>query len=214
MEKLPVILILCLSLVLLAGCASANEEPSPTTKIPVPTAVEKTEAQSPTTAPTETVAAPKPFELTSPVLEAKNMIPTKYSCNGEDISVPLAWGDPPEGTQSFALIMDDPDAKAVAGFVWIHWITFNIPPETRSLAEDLPTTDSLPDSSFQGKNSFGNIGYGGPCPPSGMHHYYFKLYALDKMLNLSPGTTSGKLTLQMDGHILAQTELVTTYRNH
>ena len=207
MKNLSISLILSFSLALLAGCTPASE-------ISVAAATDQTLIQSTTTVPTNTISVPKPFELTSSVLEANNMIPTKFSCHGEDISLPLAWGDPSEGTQSFALIMDDPDAKAVAGFVWIHWVIFNIPPETRSITEDLPTTGTLPDGSLQGKNSFGHLGYGGPCPPSGMHHYHFKLYALDTMLNLSTGATSGKLTLQMANHILAQTELVTTYRKH
>lgn len=195
-------------LLILISCA-----PSPQTALP-----QKTSNGLIQPTPTLIVATPtkeiKPFILSSPVLEAEQMIPSFYSCHGKDISIPLEWGDPPEGTQSFSLIMDDPDARAVAGYVWIHWVIFNIPPSTRTLTENMPTSNTLPDGSIQGKNSFGKIGYGGPCPPSGMHHYHFKLYALDIMLDAAPGATSGVITQKMKGHILAQTELITTYRKH
>jgi Raf kinase inhibitor-like YbhB/YbcL family protein len=159
-------------------------------------------------------ATPIPFTLSSPILETDNMVPTLFSCNGKDISLPLAWGEPPTGTKSFALIMDDPDAKAVAGFTWIHWVIFNLPAQARSLTENIARTNTLPDGSIQGKNSFGKIGYGGPCPSSGLHHYYFRLFALDILLDASPGTTSGVLMQKMKNHILAQVELITTYRKH
>ena len=196
------------------GCApvavSPSATPMPTHALAVPPPTEE-----PTLAATDTPEpVVQPFTLTSPVLEAENMIPTLYSCDGKDISLPLTWGDPPEGTKSFALIMEDPDARAVSGIVWIHWVLFNLPPQTRALPENSPKTNTLADGSIQGKNSFGKIGYGGPCPPSGKHHYVFKLYALDSLLNAPSGTTSGVLVQKMQGHILAQTELVTTYRRH
>lgn len=168
--------------------------------------------ESKTTKPPDATAIP--FVLSSPILEPDNMIPTLYSCNGKDISLPLDWGEPPSGTKSFALIMDDPDAKTVAGFIWIHWVIFNLPSQARSLQENLPKINTLPDGSRQGKNSFGKIGYNGPCPPSGLHHYHFRLYALDSMLDASPGITSGALMQKMKDHILDQTELITTYRRH
>jgi Raf kinase inhibitor-like YbhB/YbcL family protein len=214
MNKISAFILLCLFFTLISGCTSAATQTSSTT---VPNAtlsgVEST-AFSPTATSSTPMSKKEPFTLLCPVLEAENMIPTQYSCNGKDVSLPLAWGDPPEGTKSLVLIMDDPDAKAVAGYVWIHWVIFNLPPETRNLAEDIAKTGSLPDGGIQGKNSFGRIGYGGPCPPSGLHHYVFKLYALDTLLNAASGATSGAITLKMNGHILAQTELVTTYRKH
>ena len=193
---------------LLIGC-----NPSPQIS-PAPKASDSVIQSTPTLVAATPTAEKKPFTLSSPILETDNMIPSIYSCHGKNISIPLEWGDPPEGTQSLALIMDDPDAKAVAGFVWIHWVIFNIPASARTLPENLPANNTLPDGSIQGKNSFGKIGYGGPCPPSGMHHYYFKLYALDLKLDAAPGATSGVIAQKMKGHILNQTELITTYRKH
>ena len=214
MNKISVFILLCFLFTLISGCTSAATQASPAAQPIATPPVEKPTTLSPDSTPTTAAPIIEPFTVKGPVLEAENMIPTKYSCNGKDISLPLAWGEPPEGTKSFTLIMDDPDARAVAGFVWIHWVVFNLPPQTRNLPEDLPKTGTLPDGSIQGKNSFGRIGYGGPCPPSGLHHYVFKLYALDTLLNAAPGATSGAITLKMNGHILAQTELVTTFRNH
>jgi len=153
-----------------------------------------------------------PFTLTSDAFAHGQSIPAKYTCVGRNISPALSWNEPPAGTQSFALIMDDPDAP---GGTWVHWVLYNIPPWTRSLAEDLPVTGkNQPEgqgSPFTGKNSSGNIGYGGPCPPSGTHRYFFKLYALDEMVGLLPGTDKGELLKGMEGHILTQVELVGTF---
>jgi hypothetical protein len=175
-----------------------------------------TQAPAPTTAPADTQAAaedmdtPIPFELTSTAFEQGEPIPEKYSCDGEDISPPLAWGDPPAGTQSLALVMDDPDAP---GGTWDHWILFNISPNLRELQENLPITGKNvdPDAIFVGNNSWGRAGYGGPCPPSGTHRYFFKLYALDTTINLLPGATKQQLLNAMDGHILAEAELMGTF---
>jgi hypothetical protein len=150
--------------------------------------------------------------LTSDAFANGGTIPVKYSCKGRDISPALAWSDPPLGTQSFALIMDDPDAPVGT---WVHWVLYNIPAETRSLAEDLAVTGkNVPEgqgSPFVGKNSWGDIGYGGPCPPSGTHRYFFKLYALDETVGLLPGADKGQLLNAIEGHILAQGELVGTF---
>ena len=131
----------------------------------------------PTEEPTEEPAEeptepPMPFELTSPAFVHGDPIPVKFSCDGEDISPELVWGDPPEGTQSFVLIFDDPDAP---GGTWIHWVLYNIPAEARGLAEGITADPILADGSMNGKNSWGTLGYGGPCPPSGTHRYFFKL---------------------------------------
>ena len=144
------------------------------------------------------------FELTSTAFAAGEPIPAKYTCDGADISPPLAWSDPPQGTQSLALIMDDPDAPVGT---WDHWILFNIPADTR----DLPEQASPPSGSVDGKNSWGRTGYGGPCPPRGTHRYFFKLYALDTPLNLPAGVDKAQLLQAMEGHILAQAELMGTY---
>ena len=137
-------------------------------------------------------------------------IPAKYSCVGKNISPALAWNEPPEGTQSFTLTMDDPDAPMGT---WVHWVLFNIPANARSLAEDLPITGKNvdPNAIYVGKNSSGNTRYDGPCPPSGTHRYYFKLYALDTTISLLPGATKEQVLKEMDGHILAQSELMGTF---
>jgi Raf kinase inhibitor-like YbhB/YbcL family protein len=149
-----------------------------------------------------------PFELTSAAFSQGESIPVQYSCKGEDISPPLVWGDPPEGTLSFALIMDDPDAPVGT---WDHWILFNIPANTRGLEEDLPITGNNQGTISAGANSWGRSDYGGPCPPSGTHRYFFKLYALDITLSMDKTPDKGQLLADMEGHILAQTELMGTF---
>ena len=148
--------------------------------------------------------------LTSDAFVSGQSIPAKYACTGRNISPALAWNDPPGGTQSFALIVDDPDAPMGS---WVHWFLYNIPAEARSLREDLPVTGKNvdPEAIFVGKNSAGKIGYDGPCPPSGTHRYYFKLYALDTLISLLPGATKEQVLKEMEGHILAQGELMGTF---
>ena len=150
------------------------------------------------------------LELTSDAFVNGQSIPAKYACTGRNISPALAWGEPPAGTQSFALIMDDPDAPMGT---WVHWVLFNIPADLRGLQEDLPVTGKNidPNAIFVGKNSSSNIGYDGPCPPSGTHRYYFKLYALDTTISLLPGATKEQVLKEMEGHILAQGELMGTF---
>jgi Raf kinase inhibitor-like YbhB/YbcL family protein len=143
------------------------------------------------------------LELTSDAFANGQSIPAKYACTGRNISPALAWNEPPSSTQSFVLIMDDPDAPAGT---WAHWVLFNIPTNTRSLQENIDTS-----AMSVGKNSWGDLGYGGPCPPSGTHRYFFKLYALDSTLSLSPGSTKEQLLKAMEGHILAQGELMGTF---
>jgi len=150
------------------------------------------------------------IQLTSNAFAHEGPIPAKYACTGSDTSPALTWSDPPEGTQSFALIMDDPDASVGT---WVHWVLFNIPASSRGLTEAIPSEGTLSDGSLHGKNSGGNLGYNGPCPPSGTHRYIFKLYALDDMLGLSSGADKGELLKAMEGHILAQGELMGTFSN-
>ena len=149
------------------------------------------------------------FELKSTAFAAGQPIPRQYTCDGENVSPPLQWNDPPAGTQSLALICDDPDAPAGT---WVHWVLYNLPAKTRTLAEAIPATADLPDGSRHGKNGWGRLGYGGPCPPSGTHRYFFKLYALDTVLGLASGADKNQLLQAMQGHILAQTELMGTYK--
>ena len=161
------------------------------------------------TTPTEAVVT-KQLTITSDAFSSGQSIPAKYSCIGRNISPPLSWSEPPAGTQSFALIMDDPDAPVGT---WVHWVLYNIPLAKRDLQEDLPITGKNmdPNAIYVGKNSSGNIGYDGPCPPSGTHRYIFKLYALDTTINLLPGVSKEQVLKEMDGHILAQGELVGTF---
>ena len=148
------------------------------------------------------------FRLISSVFAEGQPIPARFSCDGEDISPPLAWTEPPTRTQSFALIFDDPDAPAG---IWVHWVLFNIPATARSLPEAIPPDPTLADGSIHGTSSFRSLGYGGPCPPGGTHRYFFKLYALDTALQLGVGATKAQVLAAMEGHILAETELMGTY---
>jgi Raf kinase inhibitor-like YbhB/YbcL family protein len=149
------------------------------------------------------------FELTSAAFAPGEMIPRKYTCDGEDISPPLRWGDPPPDSKSLALISDDPDAPIGT---WVHWVLYNLPAESRALPEAVPGDADLPDGSRNGRSSWGRLGYGGPCPPGGTHRYFFKLYALDAVLDLGAGAGKEQLLKAMEGHILAQTEVMGVYR--
>lgn len=133
-------------------------------------------------------------------------IPKKFTCDGQDVSPALAWNDPPTGTETFALIVDDPDAP---GGTWVHWVIFDLPGDARELREGMPKDRELPTGARQGRNDFGKIGYNGPCPPKGtVHRYFFKLYALNSKMNLKPGVSKGELERAMKGHTLAQAELI------
>jgi hypothetical protein len=148
------------------------------------------------------------FEISSPAFANGQPIPSDFSCDGRDVSPALTWTEPPAGAQSFALIMDDPDAPMGT---WVHWVIFNIPASTRDLKEGTPTDTQLSDGSLQGKTSAGSNGYHGPCPPAGTHRYFFKLYALDTILSLSANADKKELLAGMEGHILANVELIGTF---
>ena len=146
--------------------------------------------------------------ITSSAFSQGAAIPVQYSCKGRDVSPPLAWSDPPAGTKSFALIVDDPDAPVGT---WVHWVLYNIPPTARGLPEASATEAALADGSLNGRTSAGSPGYHGPCPPSGTHRYFFKLYALDSMLSLPSSADKARLLEAVQGHILAQGELMGTF---
>jgi len=146
----------------------------------------------------------KIMKLTSPVFENNQIIPKKYTCDGEDINPPLKISGVPEGTRSLVLIVDDSDAPMGT---WDHWIVWNIDPSTSLIKEN-----SVPEEAVQGMNSFGKQPYGGPCPPSGTHHYHFKLYALDTEFNLPPSSNKKTVEKAMAGHILDWTELIGLYQ--
>ena len=143
------------------------------------------------------------MKIESTAFKQGESIPLKYSCQGTDVNPPLSLSEVPPAAKSLALIMDDPDAP---GSVWVHWVLWNISAQVKEISEN-----SVPANAVQGKNSWGNSKYGGPCPPSGTHRYFFKFYALDTVLSLSTAD-AGQLEKAMKGHILAQGDLMGTYR--
>lgn len=152
------------------------------------------------------------FNLTSSAFSHEGSIPSRYTCEGEDISPPLSWMNVPDAAQSLVLIIDDPDAPdpKAPKMTWVHWVLYNIPPDVTDLSESI-TSATLPPGSEQGLNDWKRIGYGGACPPIGRHRYFHKLYALDTTLQLhSP--TKLEVEAAMKGHIIAQAELVGTYQ--
>jgi Raf kinase inhibitor-like YbhB/YbcL family protein len=179
--------VFCLVVALPAGCGSGEQPP-----------------------PEGGMEGEMALSISSTAFLEEDSIPSKYTCEGQDISPPLAWGEPPEGTQSFALIVDDPDAP---GGMFTHWVIFNVPSDYRELPEAVPTQDRLSSGALQGKNDFGRIGYGGPCPPPGHpHRYRFTLYALDQSLDLKAGISKKRQVLNaMQGRILAQGQLTGIY---
>lgn len=149
--------------------------------------------------------------LTSAAFTHQGAIPTKYSCEGADLSPPLAWTGLPPGTKSLALVVDDPDAPdpAAPKTTWVHWVLYNLPPTAGGLPEGASV---LPHGTQQGLNDWRRTGYGGPCPPIGRHRYFHKLYALDTVLPDLGHPTKAALEKAMNGHILGQAELVGTYQ--
>jgi Raf kinase inhibitor-like YbhB/YbcL family protein len=149
------------------------------------------------------------IRITSTAFKEGGTIPRKYTCDGSDISPPLAWSSVPRGTKSLALICDDPDAP---GKTWVHWVVFNIPADIEALPENVPDQKILSSGAKQGMSDFQKIGYGGPCPPGGTHRYYFKIYALDIKLTSEAGITKAELLKLMKGHILGQGQLMGRYK--
>src|SRR5215471_658443 len=152
------------------------------------------------------------FELVSSAFEQESEIPSEFSCDGRNISPELSWNDAPSDTKSFALIMHDPDAPMSGGFT--HWLIYNIPANVHHIPENAPNQDQLPGGGMQGKNSSGRYGYTGPCPPSGTHRYFFRLYALDRELGSAAGGTKAALEKAMEGHVLAKAELLGRYKRN
>jgi Raf kinase inhibitor-like YbhB/YbcL family protein len=170
--------------------------------------------------PTDAVLPDDPEKLTihlqSPAFADGGMIPQLYTCDGKDVSPPLTWSDVPAAARSLALICEDPDAPRGT---WTHWLLFNLPADRTELGEGIPPEERVPmtpggakeDAARQGRNDFGKLGYGGPCPPRGTHRYLFLLYALDTRLNLKPGIGRAELLQAIKGHILAEGRLMGRY---
>ena len=148
--------------------------------------------------------------LTSPAFQPGGNIPKQFTCEGSDISPELTWSGAPAGAKSFALIVHDPDAPRAGG--WYHWVVYNIPTKVSSIPENAQKQQDLPGVGTQGRNDFGNVGYGGPCPPSGTHRYFFRLYALDTELKLNSGASAKDVEKAIQGHILDQGELMGKYQ--
>jgi Raf kinase inhibitor-like YbhB/YbcL family protein len=178
------ILTLALVTLVLLGCARA----------PQPAAIQKENQMA--------------FKLTSTAFKEGQPIPRQHTCDGVNVSPPLEWSGAPPNAKTFAIICDDPDAPSGT---WVHWVLYNLPADRIGLVENVPTTEKVPGDGLQGTNDFQKIGYGGPCPPSGTHHYFFKLYALDGELSLKAGATKAEVLKAMEGHIIGQTQLMGTY---
>jgi Raf kinase inhibitor-like YbhB/YbcL family protein len=149
------------------------------------------------------------IKISSPAFQEEGTIPERYTCDGDGISPPLSWEAIPEGTQSLALIVDDPDAP---GGTFVHWVLYDLPADLEGLPENLPPGKGFPIGGTEGINSTNKTGYVPPCPPSGTHRYFFKVYALDQMLNLPAGETKDRLLEAMEGHILGQGQLMGRYK--
>jgi Raf kinase inhibitor-like YbhB/YbcL family protein len=156
-------------------------------------------------------AAAMSLTLTSSSFSPQGEIPTRYTCEGQDVSPALSWSGVPAGTKSLVLIVDDPDAPdpKAPKMTWVHWILYDLPPDSTGLAEG---ASSLPPGTREGQNDWKRTGYGGPCPPIGRHRYFHKLYALDVVLPDLGTPTKARLEEAMKGHVLAQAEIVGTYQ--
>ena len=150
------------------------------------------------------------MQLTTSAFSPGAAIPKRHTCDGADLSPALNWSEAPSGTQTFALILDDPDAPAGT---WVHWVLYDLPASAHSLVEGVPKIPEISGGGLQGRNDFRKIGYGGPCPPAGApHRYFFKLYALDSKSGLKSGASKADVEHAMKGHILAQAELMGHYQ--
>ena len=182
---------LALLILLLMGCAGSRQPPAP------PSKANRGDKDM------------SGMKLTSTAFKEGEPIPRAYTCDGPNVSPALEWSGVPKSAKTLTIICDDPDAPSGT---WVHWVLYNLPAENIGLVENTPATESLRAGGFQGKNDFEKIGYGGPCPPSGTHRYFFKTYALDVELPLKAGATKAELEKAMEGHIVGQAQLMGTYR--
>ena len=188
MKSISVIISLAFCFLLFTGCAGRQKQTSPPASIPK---ADKTD-----------------ITLTSVAFKEGQSIPRTYTCDGVNISPPLEWSGVPKTATTLAIVVDDPDAPAGT---WVHWVLYNLPADNIGVVENVPPGDDLKAGGFQGKNDFGKLGYGGPCPPSGTHRYFFRIYALDSDLPLKAGATKADVIKAMEGHIVLQGQLIGTY---
>ncbi len=151
------------------------------------------------------------MEVSSIAFKDNGFIPKQHTCDGAGFSPPLQWRDIPEGTRSLAMICDDPDAP---GGMFVHWVIYNIPPNIQQFAENIAHVERLSFGAIQGKNDFGMIGYGGPCPPKGVHRYFFRLFALDETLEMGPGSSKDRLLEEMNGHLIGTCQIIGKYKRN
>jgi len=149
------------------------------------------------------------MQLTSTAFSPGAQIPRRYSCEGENINPELSWQNVPPGTKAFVLTVHDPDAPRAGGYT--HWVLYNIPAQSHQITENVPRQQSIKGIGLQGKNDSGTVGYTGPCPPSGRHSYFFRLFALDEEISIAPGATHREVAEKMGKHILDRAELMGTY---
>ena len=197
MRKAGILILSALALALAIGCGGSSTTP------PATSTAGGGNQKTPAAAMT-----PATMAMMSSAFVAGASIATKYTCDGEGLSPPLQWDPPPSVTQSLALIVEDPDAPSGT---FVHWVLYGLPPSQRSLPEGVSTDERPATGGLNGQNSAGKLGYTPPCPPSGVHRYFFRLYALDVNLNATPGWTKDELLQAMSGHILGQAELMGTY---
>jgi hypothetical protein len=196
MKNMLVSLLIGIVAVVALGCGVNDRISSPTPTLSLP-AVIATEG-----------AGQEAISFISTAFADGESIPVNYTCDGENVSPPLEWGQPPEGTQSLALIVDDPDAPSGE---FVHWVIYDLPPTLRGLPEGVSTDERPSQGGTNGKNGANVMGYTGPCPPGGAHRYFFRLYAIDYRLDASPGLSKSQLLQAMAGDILAQGELIGVY---
>ncbi len=179
------------SMLLLVSCARVPPAPS---QSPTPAAAKETKLE---------------IKVTSAAFKEGQSIPRQYTCDGVNVSPPLEWTGAPKTAKSIAIIADDPDAPSGT---WVHWVVYDLPAANIGMVENLPADEQLKAGGSQGTNDFGKIGYGGPCPPSGTHRYFFKVYALDNFLSLKVASTKAQVEKAMEGHVVAQGQLMGTYQ--
>lgn len=207
MRSFCLVILFAVCIFILSACSPSATPTQISTEVPLLTLESPTLVPTAISIPTSTLesTAPIPFVLTSSAYLDGGDISDNYvyniagQCSGENISVPLSWSGAPADTQSFALIMSDPDGQN-----WGHWVQYNIPADVTSF----PELKNGPDIGVKGNNDFNRLGYGGPCPPSGVHHYVITLYAVDTILDLQQGAYDYELEIALEGHILAQTKLI------